>query len=244
MLQPANLGLLARLPVVAVPKLDRVPAERRILDAGEEAFLSTPLHQVKVAAIAAAADVSVGTIYLHFGSKAGLHASVREDVHLELLEYALVPVTQDRTHWADVVEYSHRWERIFRGDVRRARLIASLESTECEEQHAVATNRRIDERHASAVLQGASRIARLTDQGDIRPCDPHTTSAWIDATILGTAMGLLQHPVATITPDLVAGAFEAQRKMLAQCLLPVDRLEDDGTAPREYWATPKRFRRS
>ncbi|MGW0159500.1 TetR/AcrR family transcriptional regulator [Mycobacterium sp. NPDC003323] len=58
-----------------------------LLDAAERAFAERSLGDVTVEEIAAAAGVAVGSIYNHFGSKAGLHAA--------LVERAL---TVDREH--------------------------------------------------------------------------------------------------------------------------------------------------
>jgi AcrR family transcriptional regulator len=49
-----------------------------ILDAAERHFLARGYEATKVDEIAADADVAVGSIYNHFGSKAGLHAALAE----------------------------------------------------------------------------------------------------------------------------------------------------------------------
>jgi TetR/AcrR family transcriptional regulator len=56
-------------------------AERTVealLGAAERLFSSRPVHQVTLDEIAAEAGVAVGSVYNHFGSKAGLHAAVVE----------------------------------------------------------------------------------------------------------------------------------------------------------------------
>ncbi|WP_158889169.1 TetR/AcrR family transcriptional regulator [Amycolatopsis anabasis] len=58
------------------------PRKRRTLDAllhaAEEIFRERPVDEVTVEEIAGRAGVAVGSIYNHFGSKAGLHAAVVE----------------------------------------------------------------------------------------------------------------------------------------------------------------------
>lgn len=49
-------------------------------------FGSQPFDEVTVTGLAAAADVTTGALYHHFGSKLGLYAFVREDVERRLLD--------------------------------------------------------------------------------------------------------------------------------------------------------------
>lgn len=217
----------------------RGPTERRILDFAENAFLGVPREVVKVSDIAAAAGVSVGVVYLHFGSKAGLYAAVREDIQLELTEFTMEPVTRsaDPT-WARLVENSIKWEQAFTADLPRVRLMAALDFTEGADEHVVAVNERIGARVRAALATAADGIAVLVDRGELRPAEPLPTAIWIYGTVLGTAIPLLQLPPAVVTREVIADAFAQQRRMLAQALLPPDRLHDDGSAPERYWTAP------
>jgi AcrR family transcriptional regulator len=49
-------------------------------------FGSRPFDEVTVGELAAAADVTTGALYHHFGSKLGLYAFVRDDVEQRLLD--------------------------------------------------------------------------------------------------------------------------------------------------------------
>ena len=61
------------------------PKGRLALAAVRE-FGARPFDEVTVAELAAAADVTTGALYHHFGSKLGLYAFVREDVERRLLD--------------------------------------------------------------------------------------------------------------------------------------------------------------
>jgi AcrR family transcriptional regulator len=61
------------------------PKGRLALAAVKE-FGSRPFDEVTVTGLAAAADVTTGALYHHFGSKLGLYAFVREDVERRLLD--------------------------------------------------------------------------------------------------------------------------------------------------------------
>ena len=61
------------------------PKGRLVLAAVKE-FGSRPFEDVSVAELAAAAEVTTGALYHHFGSKLGLYVFVREDVERRLLD--------------------------------------------------------------------------------------------------------------------------------------------------------------
>lgn len=67
------------IPVSTSPK-------GRLALAAIKEFGTRPFDEVTVAELAAAANVTTGAIYHHFGSKLGLYAFVREDVERRLLD--------------------------------------------------------------------------------------------------------------------------------------------------------------
>jgi AcrR family transcriptional regulator len=58
----------------------------RLALAAVKAFGARPFDEVTVGELAAAAKVTTGALYHHFGSKLGLYAFVREDVERRLLD--------------------------------------------------------------------------------------------------------------------------------------------------------------
>ncbi|TMQ84007.1 helix-turn-helix transcriptional regulator [Actinomadura soli] len=58
----------------------------RLALAAVEAFGTRPFAEVTVAELAAAAQVTTGALYHHFGSKLGLYAFARQDVERRLLD--------------------------------------------------------------------------------------------------------------------------------------------------------------
>ncbi len=67
------------IPVSTSPK-------GRLALAAVKAFGARPFDEVTVGELAAAANVTTGALYHHFGSKLGLYAFVREDVEQRLLD--------------------------------------------------------------------------------------------------------------------------------------------------------------
>ncbi len=67
------------LPISSSPK-------GRLALAAVKAFGARPFDEVTVTGLAAAAEVTTGALYHHFGSKLGLYGFVREDVERRLLD--------------------------------------------------------------------------------------------------------------------------------------------------------------
>ena len=67
------------IPVSTSPK-------GRLALAAVREFGARPFDEVTVGELAAAADVTTGALYHHFGSKLGLYAFVRDDVEQRLLD--------------------------------------------------------------------------------------------------------------------------------------------------------------
>src|SRR5262245_47686289 len=61
-------------------------AKGRLALAAVKAFGTRPFDEVTVGELAAAANVTTGALYHHFGSKLGLYAFVRGDVERRLLD--------------------------------------------------------------------------------------------------------------------------------------------------------------
>src|SRR5918996_3809243 len=76
------------------PDRRRARTEAAILEAAEEVFRRDGFHGATIERIAEAADVSVGTIYFHFGSKEALYLALVEralDVNERYLAEAYDP---------------------------------------------------------------------------------------------------------------------------------------------------------
>ena len=72
-------GMREWIPVSTSPK-------GRLALAAVKEFGARPFEEVTVGELAAAAKVTTGALYHHFGSKLGLYAFVREDVERRLLD--------------------------------------------------------------------------------------------------------------------------------------------------------------
>lgn len=150
-----------------------------LLAAAETLFLDRSLEEVTVEEIAETAGVAVGSIYNHFGSKAGLHAAVVEQalqVDREHMDRAYVagrgPVDQIRAAAAEYLAFALEQPEHFRmlafppdpGRYAAGRRTAESLAARVDEQ-----NRRL----AAAIRAGV-------DSGELREIDPDVaaTALW------------------------------------------------------------------
>ena len=146
-----------------------------LLAAADRVFADRALESVTVEEIAAEAGVAVGSIYNHFGSKAGLHAAVVEralDVDRAHMDRAYVdgrsPVDQIRAAAAEYLRFALDQPEHFRmlasppapGRYAAGRRTAEVLGRRVAEQN---------ERLAAAIRAGVG-------SGELRPVDPEATA--------------------------------------------------------------------
>jgi AcrR family transcriptional regulator len=131
---------------------------KRILDAVIERLRKEPAKRISVDAIAADAGVARSTVYLVFGSRAGLFDAVAEEVYeragyLQVLEAIRVPDPMD-TLRGGIAEGVHMFARY--RDVFRA--LFSME--ELEPAATAGAIRRVEEQRAEGMMWLARRLSR------------------------------------------------------------------------------------
>jgi AcrR family transcriptional regulator len=131
---------------------------KRILDAVIERLRKDPAKRISVDAIAADAGVARSTVYLVFGSRAGLFDAVAEEVYeragyLQVLEAIRVPDPMD-TLRGGIAEGVHMFARY--RDVFRA--LFSME--ELEPAATAGAIRRVEEQRAEGMMWLARRLSR------------------------------------------------------------------------------------
>jgi TetR/AcrR family transcriptional regulator len=169
------------------------PRKRRTTDAllmaAEEVFSQRPVDEVTVEEIAERAGVAVGSIYNHFGSKAGLHASVVQsalDVDRQFMDLAYTPdrgpVEQLYAAAEEYLEFYLRTPEYFR--------MLAFPADPGQYQ----AGRDLAERLAESVNEQNSRMVaalrRGMESGLVRPVDPDEIatilwSAWSGVISLG-----------------------------------------------------------
>jgi TetR/AcrR family transcriptional regulator len=151
------------------------PRRRRTIDAllhaAQEAFSDRPVDGVTVEEIAERAGVAVGSIYNHFGSKAGLHAAVVEralDVDREFMDLAYTegrgPVDQLYAAAEEYLEFYLQSPEYF----RMLAFPAGPGRYRAGQDMADRLARAVDEQNARMV----DALGRAVDAGIARPVDP------------------------------------------------------------------------
>lgn len=162
------------------------PRKRRTIDtllqAAEQVFRDRPVEDVTVDQIAEHAGVAVGSIYNHFGSKAGLHAAVVQralDIDRDFMDRAY---TADRTPIEQLYAAAEEYLGFYLANPDYFRMLAFP-----TEPGQYAAGKDLAERLARSVDEQNSRmVAALRggiDAGEIRPVDPQEVatvlwSAW------------------------------------------------------------------
>ena len=173
----------------------RVPAsrsERRkartttaIMDAAERHFLERGFQNAKVDEIAEEADVAVGSVYNHFGSKEGLYrAALGRALHLfeSYMEEEPAPDGPALEQLLDVAGRIARFGRERRGHLRMLVLPQPREAEEAlrESLDQVRKAMAAQERRTAALIEAAVR------RGDARPLDSRRAAAFVWSSWLGT----------------------------------------------------------
>ena len=149
-----------------------------ILDASERHFLEKGFESAKVDAIAHDADVSVGSLYNHFGGKETLYRAVVERA-LELFEaYLDEDRNEDLSALEQVLDTAGRLSRFARERPGQMRLLCLVEPTPTHDEL-----RAISAKVAKAMAAQERRTAALIEvairRGQVRPVGARDTAAFL-----------------------------------------------------------------
>lgn len=169
------------------------PRRRRTIDAllraAQEIFTERSIEDVTVEEIADRASVAVGSIYNHFGSKAGLHAAVVQralDVDRRFMDLAYTP---DRDPVEQLYAAAEEYLQFYLENPEYFRMLAFP-----SDPGQYPAGRELADRLAQSVHEQNRRmvdaISRAIDDGVVRPVDPEEVatvlwSAWNGIISLG-----------------------------------------------------------
>jgi TetR/AcrR family transcriptional regulator len=238
-------------PAVAVPVADRRAepdlrsrSERRkartvqaILEAAEEKFLEHGFHGTTVEEIADAADVSVGSIYVHFQSKEGLYLALIEralEIEERYMNEAFKPTLSLSQQlfaagWAYLCFYLDHpgYFRILVFPHTDARSAESLPAAE-----------RLAER-AEAQVHRVARIIELgVKTGAARPVDPYRAAKFMWGAWSGVIALNLRPDRLRLDDRELRAVLEQGRRMLAEGIASMGLRLSDGSLRPEFDAEP------
>ncbi|WP_328856395.1 TetR/AcrR family transcriptional regulator [Williamsia herbipolensis] len=176
-----------------------------ILDRAEERFTDS-YAAVRVDEIAAAADVSVGSIYTHFGNKDGLFLAVAERALDQIIERLAVAYEEAATPLDQMIRTGEvcldlLLERPFLIRFMMGEAMSAV-NTEVQE--------RIRQRVFVMYDGFADIIRRAVAEGEIFAVDPDLLARYL----VGSWNGVLALTV--IEPDVLVSNAETLRKMISQ----------------------------
>src|SRR5919204_2413584 len=175
---------------MATPALSR--SERRkartttaIMDAAERHFLERGFQDAKVDEIAEEADVAVGSVYNHFGSKEGLYGAALERALGLFTTYMDEEPTPEGPALEQLLELAGRVARFGRERPGHLRMLVMPQPREAEEALAESLERvrkalAAEERRTAALIEAAVR------RGDARPLDSRRAAAFLWSAWTGT----------------------------------------------------------
>src|SRR5919201_1982194 len=175
---------------MATPALSR--SERRksrttpaIMDAAERHFLERGFQDAKVDEIAEEADVAVGSVYNHFGSKEGLYCAALERALALFETYMDEGPEPEGTALEQLLEVAGRVARFGRERPGHLRMLVLPQPRQAEEALREPLGRvrkalAAQERRTAALIEAAVR------RGDARPLDSRRAAAFLWSAWLGT----------------------------------------------------------
>jgi AcrR family transcriptional regulator len=156
-----------------------------ILDAAERHFLERGFQDAKVDEIAQEADVAVGSVYNHFGSKEGLYRASLERSLALFDTYMSEDPQQDGPALEQLLGLGGRVARFGRERPGHLRMLVLPHPREAEEALAEPLDQvrkalAAQERRVAALIEAAVRL------GDARPLDSRRAAAFLWSSWLGT----------------------------------------------------------
>lgn len=215
-----------------VVELNQSRAERRkartvgaIQEAAKEKFLARGYHGVTVEEIAAAADVSVGSIYVHFGNKEGLYVALLEEA-ISLEESYVAPSFDASLPLASLAEAYLRFYLDHPGCFRMLNFPAFVYSPGDGNSAAAVA---LAERAQQQIDRLAGVIQRRVDLGVLRPMDAHRMAEFFWGAFTGViSLNMRTDRLRLATEELFAVLAEGQR-LLSEGIISEAMRNPDGS---------------
>lgn len=220
---------------------ERKPQHRRnrvtrdaIIDAAERLFIDKGYHGTRVSEVARMADVSIGSIYVHFENKEGLYAALMERaLSIEARYFDAIFENESITDLEKILRLGEAYLQFFRDHPAYFRMLMIPHEDVPEATAQTAIGRKVVERGTHQRRQFEEVIARAIDQGilrdDISPV--HAASFWW-AAWNGVITLTLRRDQLMLDPSELEDVLMEGRRMIAQGMAAAAfRAPDGGVAP-------------
>jgi TetR/AcrR family transcriptional regulator len=226
-------------PTAAPSRSERRKArtEQAILEAAEQRFLQHGFHATTVEEIADQADVSVGSIYVHFQSKEGLYLALIEralDIEERYMNDAFKPTLSlgqqlFAAGWAYL-----RFYRDHPGFFR----ILMLPHTDAQSDPPPPTAQRLAERAEAQVRRVAANIELGVKTGAARPVDPYRAAKFMWGAWSGVIALNLRPDRLRLDDDELRAVLEQGQQLIAEGIASMALRLPDGSLRPEFGGLP------
>lgn len=205
-----------------------------IIDAAERLFIDKGYQGTRVSEVARMADVSIGSIYVHFENKEGLYAALMERaLSIEALYFDAIFDDESITDLEKILRLGEAYLQFFRDHPAYFRMLMIPHEDVPESTAETAIGRQVVERGTNQRKQFEEVIARAIEQGilrdDINPA--HAASFWW-AAWNGVITLTLRRDQLMLDPDELEEVLMEGRRMIAQGMAAAEfRSPDGGVAP-------------
>jgi TetR/AcrR family transcriptional regulator len=205
-----------------------------ILDAAERLFLEHGFHSTTVEEIAARADVSVGSIYVHFQSKEGLYLALIEralDVEERYMEEAFKPTL---SLGQQLFAAGWAYLRFYLENPGYFRILVFPHIDARPEDSLPFAAQRLAERAEAQVRRVAGIIELSVKTGNARPVDPYRAAKFMWGAWSGVIALNLRPDRMRLDDDELRAVLEEGRLMIAEGIASMALRNPDGSLRPEF----------
>jgi TetR/AcrR family transcriptional regulator len=209
-----------------------------ILEAAERRFLEQGFHETTVEQISEAADVSVGSIYVHFGSKEGLYLALLEqalDIEERYMREAFKPTL---SLGQQLFAAGDAYLRFYLDHPAYFRILAFPHIDARREQQLPSATRRLAERAEAQIGRVAAIIELAVKTGAARPVDPYRAAKFMWGAWSGVIALNLRPDRLRLDDEELGAVLEQGRRMLAEGIAAMALRKPDGSLRPEFDAIP------
>jgi TetR/AcrR family transcriptional regulator len=211
---------------------------RAILEAAERKFLEHGFHGTTVEEIAGSADVSVGSIYVHFESKEGLYLALLERA-LEVEErYMAEAFRPTLSLGQQLFAAGDAYLRFYLDHPAYFRILAFPHVDARPEDTLPAAAQRLAERAEAGVRRVAAIIELAVKTGAAQPVDPYRAAKFMWGAWNGVIALNLRPDRLRLDDEELEAVLEQGRRMLAEGIAAMSLRRPDGSLRPEFDAVP------
>lgn len=189
-----------------------------IIDAAEKLFIDKGYHGTRVSEVARLADVSIGSIYVHFENKEGLYAALMERaLDIEARYFGAIFDDESIPDLEKIISLGEAYLQFFRDHPAYFRMLMIPHEDVPEATADTAIGRRVVARGNRQRERLAEVIAACIEQGILRDdIDPDRAAYFWWAAWNGVISLTLRRDQLMLEPDNLADVIIEGRRMIAQ----------------------------